>query len=194
MWTKAHSEHQTSTKSTSCVDRRLLFPLRIHKRYPFCGQKPSPGTKLPQKCTSCVDRRLLFPLRVHKRYPFCGQKSPPDTGLPQKCPRLWTKVPSRHQTSTKMPPPVDKSPLPTPDFHKNAPACGQKSPPGTKLPQKCPRLWTKVPSRHQTSTKSTLCVDRRQLFLSGDTTGGAAGDTTGGAFTCREEGIKNYLV
>ncbi len=142
MWTKAHSEHQTSTKSTSCVDRRLLFPLRIHKRYPFCGQKPSPGTKLPQKCTSCVDRRLLFPLRVHKRYPFCGQKSPPDTGLPQKCPRLWTKVPSRHRTSTKMPPPVDKSPLPAPNFHKNAPACGQKSPPGTKLPQKAPYAWT----------------------------------------------------
>ncbi len=142
MWTKAHSEHQTSTKKHLLRGQAVAIP--------------SPR--------------------------------------PQKIPFLWTKVPSRHRTSTKMPPPVDKSPLPTPDFHKNAPACGQKSPPGTKLPQKCPRLWTKVPSRHQTSTKSTLCVDRRQLFLSGDTTGGAAGDTTGGAFTCREEGIKNYLV
>ena len=88
--------------------------------------------------------------------------------------------------STKMPPPVDKDPLRAPcihaghpvrgqaatfplRIHKNAPACGQKPPPGTMHPRWAPPAWTKVASRHRTSTLGASCVDRRQHFPSAST-------------------------
>jgi len=113
------------------------FPLRIHKNAPACGQMPPPGTELPRwaPCTWTG-----------------GNVSPPH---PQKCPCPWTKATSGHRTSTLGTSCVDKKHLRAPDFHaghpvrgqaatfpfrvhKNAPACRQKSPPGTKLPRQAP--------------------------------------------------------
>ena len=60
---------------------------------------------------------------------------------------------------------VDKSPLPAPNFHKKHLLRGQAVAIFSPHPQKCPYPWTKIPSGHQTSTKSTLYVDRRLHFL-----------------------------
>ncbi len=71
--------------------------------------------------------------------------------------------------STKMPLSVDKNHLRAPNFHAGHPVRGQAATFPSPRPQKCPRLWTKTTSRHRTSTKSTLCVDRRQHFPSAST-------------------------
>ena len=159
LWTKVPSQHQTSTKMHPPVDKSPLRAPNFHKKYHLRGQAvaiPSPHPqKIPflwtkahsehqtsTKSTSCVDRRLLFPLRIHKRYPICGQKSPLSTKLPQKVPPAWTGGCYSLSASTKDTLFVDEGPLPAPNFHKNAPACGQKSPPSTKLPQKVPSAWT----------------------------------------------------
>lgn len=41
------ASHLLSTPGTLCVDRREQFPLRIHKRYLVCGQKPPPSNREP---------------------------------------------------------------------------------------------------------------------------------------------------
>ncbi len=82
--------------------------------------------------------------------------------------------------------PLSRQTLTGPFLHEMGLFCGQKLPPSTMRPhqvpsawtggniflprpQKCPRLWTKATFWHQTSTKSTFCVDRRQYFSSAST-------------------------
>jgi len=143
-WTKATFWHQTSTKSTSCVDKSHLLAPNFHKKHLLCGQAAT------------------FFLRVHKNAPACGQKSPPGTQKvapstvlprwapsvwtggnifpprPQKCPRLWTKVTYGHPEGCS--------------WHLAS------------------TLGTSCVDRRQhfssASTKDTLSVDRRQ-YLSG---------------------------
>jgi len=78
-WTKATFWHQTSTKSTSCVDKSHLLAPNFHKKHLLCGQAAT------------------FFLRVHKNAPACGQKSPTGTQkvalgtlLPRWAPPAWT--------------------------------------------------------------------------------------------------------
>ena len=141
LWTKVTFWHQTSTKSTSCVDRRQHFSSASTKDTFFVDKSYLlvPGRLLPAPCFHAGHpqrgQAATFSLRVHKRYHFCGQKPPtgaqkfaPGTELPRWAPSAWTG--------------------------------GNIFPP---RPQKIPFLWTKVTFWHQTSTKSTSYVDKSRL-------------------------------
>ncbi len=102
---------------------------------------------------------------------------------PQKCPHPWTKVTSRHRTSTPGTICVDKCHLRAPcvharhhlrgqaatflfRVHKNAPVRGQKSPPGTVRPRQAPSPWTgdcislPRPQKHPHPWTSATCRHR----------------------------------
>ena len=82
------------------VDKGHLRAPNFHKKHLLRGQAAA------------------IPFRIHKNAPACGQKPTPGTGLPRWAPSAWTGGCYFLSASTKMPPPVDKSPLPAPNFHK----------------------------------------------------------------------------
>ena len=84
--TKAHFIHEMGL----ICGQAAAISFRVHKRYPFCGQKPTPGTGLPQKAHSAwtggcyflsastkdtlfVDKSPLRAPNFHKKHPVRGQ-------------------------------------------------------------------------------------------------------------------------
>jgi len=169
--------HLASTLGTLYVDRRQHFPSASTKMPPPVDkcQLPAPNFHAGHPVRG---QAATSPLRIHKNAPVRGQKPPPGTELPRWAPPAWTKNTSGHRTSTlgtlyvdrrqhfpsastKMPPPVDKNPLPAPNFHARHPVREQAAAISLQHPQKCPRPWTNATSRHRTSTKFGSNVDRR---------------------------------
>ncbi len=96
------------------VDKCHLRAPCVHARHPLRGQAAA------------------FLFRVHKNTPIRGQVLPPGTVRPRQAPSVWTG--------------------------------GCISLP---RPQKHPHPWTKVTSRHRTSTPGTICVDKCYLRAPG---------------------------
>ena len=116
------------------------------------------------KYSEILHKFINFLPSVHIWHPFRGQKSPRSTVRPQNAPSVWTGGGNSPSASTKYLSPVDKSLPAAPSVHKTHPLCGQAEAILPPRPQNTSRLWTKAPLRHQTSTKCTLCVDRRKQF------------------------------
>ena len=159
-WTKVTSRHRASTPSTLCVDRRLHFSSASTKTPPSVDKCHQRAPCVHARGPLCV-QAIAFLFCVHKNTPIRGQKSPPGTvhphqapsvwtggcislPRPQKHPHLWTKVTSRHRTSTLGTSCVDKSHLLAPCVHARHPLRGGCI--SLPRPQKHPHPWTKVTS------------------------------------------------